>query len=937
MAWTQATPNGGNSQLTGNRNKNNNASANRQTANYGSGNSNTSSSSSSSGDPRGNEGNNYTNYLTPAPKAPTPVYPSPNEQGQGAVAPVAPVTVTPIPQNDITSTPAPTAPTAQTAPTYDDDWIKNWIDDQATKNSGYEESVVLNTQAIKDQNKDYGEQFLNINDAIDTTNNTVGDLNLNYDNQQKELYQLNDVAKNNGLQLVDQDGQIVDLERDVISNAKVMQQGQNADLRARTSRDNEVNRALESVDYQFGDASRARSEFQLETGTSFQDTDNTIEELQGDLGELGVDIDNVVGTAENAAENAEIARENLRLGIAKETGNQIILIEDYVNEVENNNLTASSEIIDLIEKYDAAVKADIKKGELRQNQLKAEGNALNKSLQLNEERTYGQDYWADRLRTLQADPETTDQARSIIKAERDALGDKAYSGDIVVDAQDQFQAKENLMAVLSQIGGKDILGASPAAPPEYIFEQTMNNIDKWVTDGKATVEETVSGIFDENTQKVYTLENGDVLTRKSTSPVINDEDGEEMIRLGEDTDQLFYNGVEIGKKTGDVTTVPKEGEANHVDSRNNFGDDDNPNSPANRPDEGNGNGNGQSGNNDGQSGADTPAETDPVVGEDIPLPNDLTDPNGAGAYGQDGNAFTLDGVTFWKRIKDRNGRWTYTRMDSFENQGTTARRQDWGQNVQNFQDIIMAAWGTLLNMGSTLLGASEAYNSGQASRAATAEQMAMQREMLEMAKLREGYDIDMRNKQRDSMEAYQATLKDVFNRLGARDPINAQTIQNDTNTYLDQNMYDLNQTLDRVNSQGYAGASSRGMLNSSVEDDRKRELTGKFYGLTQKARTDAETRAMAKASDYEDLFNTNRTNITSEYDEFYQKPFDMAGATRKSDGYGPLNAAGNMADSVSQGASDYRTIAQGAFGKELQNLRENDWDFSKYNRPKDKE
>jgi hypothetical protein len=228
----------------------------------------------------------------------------------------------------------------------------------------------------------------------------------------------------------------------------------------------------------------------------------------------------------------------------------------------------------------------------------------------------------------------------------------------------------------------------------------------------------------------------------------------------------------------------------------------------------------------------------------------------------------------------------------------------------------MVAWGTLFNIGTTLLGASETASSGSASRAATAEQIAMQREMLEMSKLREGYDIDMRNKQRDSMEAYQATLKEVFNRLGARDPVNAQTIQNDTNTYYDQNMYDLNQTLDRVNSQGYAGASSRGMLNSSVEDDRKRELTGKFYGLTQKARTDAETRAMAKASDYENLINTNRNNITSEYDEFYQKPFDMAGATRKSDGYGPLNAAGNMADSVSQGASDYRTIAQGAFGNE---------------------
>ena len=243
----------------------------------------------------------------------------------------------------------------------------------------------------------------------------------------------------------------------------------------------------------------------------------------------------------------------------------------------------------------------------------------------------------------------------------------------------------------------------------------------------------------------------------------------------------------------------------------------------------------------------------------------------------------------------------------------------------------MVAWGTLLNIGTTLWGASETASSNSAANAATAEQIAMQQEMLDMAKLREGYDIDMRDKQRDSMEAYQAILKEVFNRLGARDPVNAQTIQNDTNAYYDQNMYDLNQTLDRVNSQGYAGQRSRGMLNSSVEEDRKRELTGKFYGLTQKARTDAETRAMDKASDYENLINTNRTNITNEYDEFYQKPFDMAGAARKSDGYGPLNSAGNMADSVATNAGANARDTSAAFGKELENLRENDWDFSNYN------
>lgn len=247
------------------------------------------------------------------------------------------------------------------------------------------------------------------------------------------------------------------------------------------------------------------------------------------------------------------------------------------------------------------------------------------------------------------------------------------------------------------------------------------------------------------------------------------------------------------------------------------------------------------------------------------------------------------------------------------------------------------SWGTLLNVGATLWGASETASSGAASRAATAEQIAMQKEMLEMSKLREGYDIDMRNKQRDLMEKYKDTLKEVFDRLGGRESVNAQTIQNDTNTYLDQNMYDLNQTLDRVNSQGYAGASSRGMLNSSVENDRKRELTNKFYGLTQKARTDAETRAMAKASDYEDLINTNRTNITNDYDEYYQKQFDMMGAARKSDGYGALNSAGNMADSVATNAGANARATSSAFGRELENLRENDWDFSTYTRPKDKD
>ena len=336
-----------------------------------------------------------------------------------------------------------------------------------------------------------------------------------------------------------------------------------------------------------------------------------------------------------------------------------------------------------MEAYDAASKVRDDEGlnELGTVEKKIK-KKLRTSIKLNEKvNLYNQEYWASRLEELTNNPETADTAQTILKNEMDALGDKTYSGDVIITVDDQNHELENLMAINSQLG---VLGASPAAPPEYIFEMTLNNIDKWIEEGNGSVKETVSGIFDENTEKVYTLDSGDVITRKMTSPVIMDEDGNEMVRLGDDTDQLFVNGVEMGTRKGDITTTTKDGEANHVDSTTNIGDDNNPNSPANFPAEGNGNGNGQSGNNAGQSGEETPAETDPVVGEDIPLPNDLTDPNGAGAYGQDGQAFSLDGVTFWKRIKDRNGRWTYTRMDSFENQGTVSRRQNWGQNVQNF-------------------------------------------------------------------------------------------------------------------------------------------------------------------------------------------------------------------------------------------------------------
>ena len=247
------------------------------------------------------------------------------------------------------------------------------------------------------------------------------------------------------------------------------------------------------------------------------------------------------------------------------------------------------------------------------------------------------------------------------------------------------------------------------------------------------------------------------------------------------------------------------------------------------------------------------------------------------------------------------------------------------------------SWGTLFNAGAMLLSAGETMSANASNARMQEEQMKIQREMLDMARLREGYDIDMRTDQKDLMEKYQNTLKSVFNTLGGRDQVTPQSIQNDTNIYFDQNVSDLNNVIDRVNSQGYATQRSRGMLDSTLEGDRRRELTTKYADLMGKARTDAQTRAVGKATDYENLLNTNRSNITSEYDQYHSKPFDMMTTSRKSDGQGALNNAATLTNSMQTNAQDTATNAENAFGRELSLLRQNDWNFDYDFKPEKKD
>ena len=433
--------------------------------------------------------------------------------------------------------------------------------------------------------------------AIDTnrdaTGNEIRGVQSQVDSANDDLLRLDEIQKEYGYQLVDVNGNIVDVQNDIIKNKKQQISGQKADLLERNSQVNRIAQAEKEVDDVYAN--------------QFQIQDDVLRNEEG----------------------IELSTEQLN--------NIVFDVDDLGVNLEN-----------------ITVKAD-------ENVDKAK---------------YNQEYWANRLKVLSSQGE---DAQAILAQEMNELKDKTYSGDTIVTAEDQDAAWLDVYDIMNQFN----LDASPVVPKEYQYEILDSKLDEWVKSGLVKVERTVEGMLDEYTTSVYTLPDGKVITRKAVSPVITDSDGEEY-RFGNDKSTLFLDGVPVGKSDGGITSLIPQGKANHLDSTVMIGDDNNPNSPANRPDGGNQNNTGGQGQSQGNQSETPVAPTDPVVGEDIPLPNDLTDPDGTGAYGQNGQPFSMDGVTYWKRIKDRNGRWTYARLDSYQDNGTASRRAGLSNNVQNF-------------------------------------------------------------------------------------------------------------------------------------------------------------------------------------------------------------------------------------------------------------
>ena len=118
--------------------------------------------------------------------------------------------------------------------------------------------------------------------------------------------------------------------------------------------------------------------------------------------------------------------------------------------------------------------------------------------------------------------------------------------------------------------------------------------------------------------------------------------------------------------------------------------------------------------------------------------------------------------------------------------------------------------------------------------------------------------------QRTSLDDYETRVLGAIDRIGEREQISNDDIMRDYGMLYEENMGELNNLIDRVNTRGYAENYNNGMSRSTIEDDRSRDLTKKYYDEVMKTRNASYDQAIARNTKKDSLFNTNRSGILSE-------------------------------------------------------------------------
>ena len=567
---------------------------------------------------------------------------------------------------------------------YEDDWMRDWQSSFETNVESQFGNITKgqaeNTDLI---NSNQAATGLEIEGVSDEVSGVQEELTTATDGINEELLNLSSIQKEYGLQITDAEGNIINLEKDILTNNKTIDQNKNAATAEDKSLSAEIDAANTEIDSNFQTTEASIKAQEKAAEALFEGATDSTAALLEDLKTNGLGNDYLTVTDsgdKRVLPETYTTRKALLDAINADTATADISLTDYLDGIESGKITATDEIVDLMESYQKAKEESLGASDKANKEIIASQG---------DKEVYGQQYWVDRMSDLKNAGKSYDEIQNIVQAEQEILGtQKSYSGDVVVTAADQNSAWESLMGLMPRFG---INNLGPNTPKEYIYDQLLANISTWAKDPSSgiSVDTSTSGLFDENTTSVYTMPNGQSIIIKGTDPSF-DLFGEK-ITLGATTNSLFVDGVGLANDEGGNINVVEAGGAEDVNSTVDIGssifddddveepviDDEPPKDPKivdPKPDD-----------DDDDDDDDVDEDDDE---DDFTLPDDkddseLPDPNGTGAFGQDGNAFSLDGVTFWKRIKDRNGRWSYTRVNNYQTNGTSSRRSSWGADVIN--------------------------------------------------------------------------------------------------------------------------------------------------------------------------------------------------------------------------------------------------------------
>ena len=159
-------------------------------------------------------------------------------------------------------------------------------------------------------------------------------------------------------------------------------------------------------------------------------------------------------------------------------------------------------------------------------------------------------------------------------------------------------------------------------------------------------------------------------------------------------------------------------------------------------------------------------------------------------------------------------------------------------------------------------------------------------------------------------------------KLGERVGVNAGDIYNNYQTFRTQIMDDYNDTIDRISSQGFADAISRGMDRSTQFEESQADLARKAASELPKLDQAAFDQAIARSQSYADTLNYGRDAALKETNDMYKSVIDLEASVMPKNAGANLNQAASGTNAFANTYTNRASDSQDYMGNALANFNE---------------